>query len=74
MAVAKNLVTFCDVWAGVPWLCVEARLGVVRPIGKDKEVPPRQCSVAQALVILGRRLYGDAGRRAQIAGLWLWLH
>ena len=22
VAVAKNLVTFCDVWAGVPWLCV----------------------------------------------------
>jgi hypothetical protein len=59
------------VYLGCVW---KQGLGLSVRIGKDKEVPPRQCSVAQALVILGRRLYGDAGRRAQIAGLWLWLH
>lgn len=59
------------VYLGCVW---KQGLGLSVRIGKDKEVPPRQCSVAQALVILGRRLYGDAGRRAKIAGLLPWLH
>ena len=49
-------------------------LGSVCKEGKDKDVPLRQFARAQALVILGRRLYGDAGRKAKIAGLLPWLH
>jgi hypothetical protein len=54
VAVAKNLVTFCDVWAGVPWLCVEARLGVVRPDWKGQGGSPEAVFRCSGIGYLGQ--------------------